>query len=428
MILKVRKSNTSGKIKIPGSKSHTIRGLFFASLAKGKSEIRNPLISDDAESAIETCKALGAKIQVLEDKYIVEGFNAEPSAPGDVINVGNSGTTLRFGTVTAALGEGYSVFTGDQQIRKRPLGSLLKAINNLGAQAISTRNNDMAPVIVKGKIKGGVTDLDSVTSQYLSALLINAPLFEKDTEINITRLNEIPYVDITLWWLDKLGIKYENNNYNSFYLKGGQRYNAINTIIPGDFSSATFFAVQAAISGGEFILDNLDINDPQGDKEVFSILEDMGASVKVQDQSITIKGNGLKGREIDMNAIPDALPAMAVAGCFADGETRLVNVPQARLKETDRIKVMCEELKKMGADIRELEEGLIVRRSNLKGCRLKGYGDHRIVMALSLAGLNAEGETTIDTAEAIKVTFPEYVQLMKNSGGDMSFVTEKCKK
>jgi 3-phosphoshikimate 1-carboxyvinyltransferase len=428
MILKVRKSNTSGKIKIPGSKSHTIRGLFFASLAKGKSEIRNPLISDDAESAIETCKALGAKIQVLEDKYIVEGFNAEPSAPGDVINVGNSGTTLRFGTVTAALGEGYSVFTGDQQIRKRPLGSLLKAINNLGAQAISTRNNDMAPVIVKGKIKGGVTDLDSVTSQYPSALLINAPLFEKDTEINITRLNEIPYVDITLWWLDKLGIKYENNNYNSFYLKGGQRYNAINTTIPGDFSSATFFAVQAAISGGEFILDNLDINDPQGDKEVFSILEDMGASVKVQDQSITIKGNGLKGREIDMNAIPDALPAMAVAGCFADGETRLVNVPQARLKETDRIKVMCEELKKMGADIRELEEGLIVRRSNLKGCRLKGYGDHRIVMALSLAGLNAEGETTIDTAEAIKVTFPEYVQLMKNSGGDMSFVTEKCKK
>ncbi len=155
----------------------------------------------------------------------------------------------------------------------------------------------MAPVIVKGKIKGGVTDLDSVTSQYLSALLINAPLFEKDTEINITRLNEIPYVDITLWWLDKLGIKYENNNYNSFYLKGGQRYNAINTTIPGDFSSATFFAVQAAISGGEFILDNLDINDPQGDKEVFSILGDMGASVKVQDRSITIKGNGLKGRK-----------------------------------------------------------------------------------------------------------------------------------
>ncbi|AUG58304.1 3-phosphoshikimate 1-carboxyvinyltransferase [Acetivibrio saccincola] len=424
MILKVRKSSTSGRVKIPGSKSHTIRGLFFASLAKGKSEIKNPLISGDAESAIETCKALGAKIQMLGDKYVIEGFNGEPSTPCDVINVGNSGTTLRFGTVTAALAEGYSVFTGDYQIRKRPLGALLKAVNNLGGQALSTRNNDMAPVIVKGKIKGGFTDLDSITSQYLSALLINAPLFEKDTEINITRLNEIPYVDITLWWLDKFGIKYENNNYKSFYIKGGQRYNAIDATIPGDFSSATFFAVQAAISGGEFTLENLDINDPQGDKEVFSILGDMGASVKVEDGSITIKGNGLKGREIDMNAIPDALPAMAVAACFAEGVTKLVNVPQARLKETDRIKVMCEELSKMGADIKELEDGLVIKRSNLKGCRLKGYDDHRIVMALSLAGLNAEGETTIDTAEAIKVTFPEYVELMKNSGADMDFVAE----
>lgn len=428
MILRVKKSNTSGRIKIPGSKSHTIRALFFASLAGGKSELKNPLISNDAESAIETCKALGAKIQMLENKYVIEGFNSNPSIPDNVIDVGNSGTTLRFGTVTAALGEGYTVFTGDYQIRKRPLGALLNAINNLGAQVFSTRSNEMAPVVVKGKIKGGMTELDSVTSQYLSALLINAPLFEKDTEVKIIRLNEIPYVDITLWWLDKLGIKYENNNYKTFYLKGGQTYNPMNITIPGDFSSATFFAVQAAISGGEFVLDNLDINDPQGDKAVFSILKDMGALVKVQHQSITIKGNGLKGREIDMNAIPDALPAMAVAGCFAKGETRLVNVPQARLKETDRIKVMCEQLAKMGADIKELEDGLVIKESKLKGCSVKGYDDHRIVMALSLAGLNAEGETVIDTAEAIKVTFPEYVELMSKSGANMDFDNEKCKK
>ncbi|MDQ2086098.1 3-phosphoshikimate 1-carboxyvinyltransferase [Herbivorax sp. ANBcel31] len=423
MILKVRKSNAGGKVKIPGSKSHTIRALFFASLAGGRSEIKNPLSSSDSASAVDVCTALGAKIQIFEDKYIIEGFDSKPFTPEDVINVGNSGTTLRFGTVAAALSEGYSVFTGDYQIRKRPLGPLLSAVNNLGAQAFSTRNNEMAPVVVKGKIKGGVTNLDSVTSQYLSALLINAPVFEKDTEIKITRLNEIPYVDITLWWLDKLGIKYENNNYRSFYLKGGQRYRPINITIPGDFSSATFFAVQAAISGGEFVLDNLDINDPQGDKEVFSILEDMGACVKVKGQSISMKGNGLKGREIDMNAIPDALPAMAVAGCFAEGETRLVNVPQARLKETDRIKVMCEQLTKMGADIKELEDGLVIKKSDLKGCRVNGYDDHRIVMALSLAGLNAVDETVIDTAEAIKVTFPEYVQLMNSSGADMEFVT-----
>jgi len=239
--------------------------------------------------------------------------------------------------MTAALGDGCSVFTGDRQIRQRPLGPLLCAINNLGAEAFSTRNNGRAPVVVKGKLKGGRTEIDSVTSQYLSSILINSPLIPLDTEVIVTRLNEVPYVDMTLWWLDKLGIKYENHDYKTFYIKGGQRYRPLNVTIPGDFSSATFFAVQAAISGEEFVLDNLDMTDPQGDKMVFSILEDMGAKVKVEGKSVRIKGCELVGREIDMNAIPDALPAMAVAGCFAKGETKLLNVPQARIKETDKM-------------------------------------------------------------------------------------------
>jgi 3-phosphoshikimate 1-carboxyvinyltransferase len=162
------------------------------------------------------------------------------------------------------------------------------------------------------------------------------------------------------------------------------------------------------------------MTDPQGDKMVFSILEDMGAKVKVEGKSIRIKGCELIGREIDMNAIPDALPAMAVAGCFAKGQTRLVNVPQARIKETDRIHVMCEQLRKMGADIRELEDGLVIGESKLKGCKLEGYGDHRIVMSLAIAGLNAEGETTIDTAEAVNVTFPNFVGFLSQSGADIS--------
>ncbi|HHV28739.1 3-phosphoshikimate 1-carboxyvinyltransferase [Acetivibrio mesophilus] len=420
MLLKVRKSKTNGNIRIPGSKSHTIRALFFASLSEGKSEILSPLISDDALSAVEVCRALGAKIEQRDDKYLVEGFGRNPVTPEDVINVGNSGTTLRFGVMTAALGDGCSVFTGDWQIRQRPLGPLLYAINNLGAQAYSTRNNGKVPVVVKGRLKGGSTELDSITSQYLSSILINSPLLPLDTEVIITRLNEIPYVDITLWWLEKYGINYENHGYKTFYIKGGQHYKPLNVTIPGDFSSATFFAVQAAISGEEFVLDNLDMTDPQGDKMVFSILEDMGAKVKVEGKSIRIKGCELIGREIDMNAIPDALPAMAVAGCFAKGQTRLVNVPQARIKETDRIHVMCEQLRKMGADIRELEDGLVIGESKLKGCKLEGYGDHRIVMSLAIAGLNAEGETTIDTAEAVNVTFPNFVGFLSQSGADIS--------
>jgi 3-phosphoshikimate 1-carboxyvinyltransferase len=417
MLLKVNKSRAFGTVSIPGSKSHTIRALFISSLADGQSEIRNPLISNDSLSAVEVCKAFGARIYETGNKFVVQGFNGVPKTPEDVVNVGNSGTTLPFGLVTASLGEDYTVFTGDCQIRMRPMGPLIEAMNRLGAQAFSTRCNGLAPVVIKGRAAGGQTNLDAVTSQYLSALLINTPLFEKDTEIYLTRLNEVPYVEITLWWLGKQGIIYENDGFNSFYIKGNQRYKPFDIAIPGDFSSATFFMVLAAISGGEIALRNLDMSDPQGDKLVLSILEDMGAKVSITDGVINIKGDKLIGREIDMNSIPDALPAMAVAGCFAEGETRLVNVAQARLKETDRIHVMFKELSKMGADIKELPDGLVIKQSKLKGCAVKGHGDHRVVMALAIAGLNSEGETVIDTAEAINVTFPNFVELIKSCGG-----------
>ena len=422
MILKVRKSETCGCVKIPGSKSHTIRALFIASLADGQSIITNPLISEDALSAVAVCRAFGAGIENHGDRFVVDGFNGMPSVPENIIDVGNSGTTLRFGLMTAGLIEGCTVFTGDYQIRRRPLGPLIDAMNTLGAKVFSTRDNMMAPVVVRGRLKGGRTELDAVTSQYLSSILVNAPMLDNDTEVVLTRLNEIPYVEMTMWWLDNQHIKYSNDSFKTIHIKGGQKYKAFNTVIPGDFSSATFFMVLAAISGGEFILKNLDITDPQGDKKVLDYLQGMGAVVKHAGDAISIKGGALKGIEIDMNATPDALPAMAVAGCFAQGETRLVNVPQARLKETDRIHVMCMELKKMGADIEELPDGLVIRNSRLKGCRVCGHDDHRIVMALAIAGLNTEGETVIETAEAMNVTFPEFPKLIENCGGYVELV------
>lgn len=421
MIIKVKKSDTGGSVRIPGSKSHTIRALFIASLAGGKSRILNPLVSNDALSAVEACRAFGAEIEMLEDRFIVNGCNGKPKIPEDIVNVGNSGTTLRFAVMTAGLIDGCSVFTGDYQIRRRPLAPLIQAMNNLGADVFSTRGNGMAPVVVKGRLKGGTTDLDAVTSQYLSSMLVNLPLLEKDTQIILTRLNEVPYVEMTLWWLDRQGIKYTNDAFKAFEIIGGQSYKAFDLPIPGDFSSATFFMVLSAVSGSEFKLQNLDMTDPQGDKQVLSYLEKMGAGYQIQkDNSIILKGGKLTGIEIDMNSTPDALPAMAVAGCFADGETRLVNVPQARLKETDRIHVMCTELAKMGADIEELPDGLIIRKSKLKGCRVCGHDDHRIVMALAIAGLNIDGVTEIDTAEAVNVTFPEFPELIRACGGKLT--------
>jgi 3-phosphoshikimate 1-carboxyvinyltransferase len=424
MLLKVRKSVASGCVNIPGSKSHTIRAVFLAGLAGGRSSIVNPLLSKDAFSAIKVCRSFGAGFENGMERFIVEGVNGIPSLPENIIDVGNSGTTLRFAMTTAGLIDGYTVFTGDYQIRRRPLGPLIRAMNELGGSVFSTRGNDMAPVVVKGRLKGGRAGLDAVTSQYLSSILINAPLLDNDTEIVISRLNEVPYVEMTMWWLDKQGIEYCNNDFKSIYIKGGQKYKAFNTAIPGDFSSATFFMVLAAVSGGEFILKNLDMTDPQGDKRVLDYLREMGAEVRFLDDGIAIKGRRLKGIEIDMNSTPDALPAMAVAGCFAEGETRLLNIPQARMKETDRIHVMRTELEKMGADVEELPDGLIVRNSRLKGCKVNGHDDHRVIMALAVAGLNIEGETEIDSAEAVNVTFPAFPHLIKECGGDIELVKE----
>ena len=419
MKFKVKKSTISGTVEIPGSKSHSIRSFFFASFADGRSVIRKPLLSNDTRSAITTCRQFGANInQDSEGNYIVDGFAGKPVIPDNVIDVGNSGTTLRIALSTAALLDGSAVFTGDEQIRNRPVAAVIDALNNLGAEAFTTKNNGKAPAVVKGRAKGGFTKLDGLSSQFLSSVLINAPMFENDTEIEMTRLNELPYVDITTWWLDKLGIEYRNENYKKFWVKGGQKFKPFDMTIPADFSSATFFAVLAAISGGTITMKNLDMTDPQGDKEVLFLLEKMGCTVKIEADSVTVTGGKLKGIDIDMNAIPDALPAMSVAACFAEGETRLHNVMQARYKETDRLACMCKELTAMGADIEELEDGLVIRGSKLKACNnLHGYADHRIVMALSVAGLCCEGETVVDTSEAAAVTFPNFQDLIKQCGG-----------
>ncbi len=425
MKIKVTQSNTKGNIKIPGSKSHTIRAVYIAGLAEGKSVINAPLLSDDTMSAVNVCRAFGADIKVVKDKIIISGFGGVPKTPDNVIDVGNSGTTLRIGLSTAALNDGYTVFTGDSQIRMRPLDSLITALNNLGAKVISTQNNGKAPIIIKGKAKGGHTELEAVTSQYLTSLLINAPLFQGDTEIIVTKLNEVPYVDLTLQWLDKQGIKYENDNYKKFKIKGNQSYRSFTSIIPGDFSSASFFLVLGALSEDEITLENLDMSDAQGDKRIVEILKKMGANVIINENSVKISGGKLHGIELDMNDIPDALPVMSVIGCFADGITKLFNVPQARLKETDRIKTMCLELSKMGADIEEIEDGLIIKKSTLQGCNVSGHSDHRIVMALAIAGLKTKGETIIDTVESVNITFPDFFDLIKSCNGNVSIIDDK---
>ena len=294
---------------------------------------------------------LGAKIDTSnDDVWVVDGNSGKISVPDKIIDVGNSGTTLRLASGSAALAPAGSAITltGDEQIQTRPIAPLLKSLTDLGAKCRSVKGNGKAPVEIGGGLVGGTTTIECFTSQYLSSLLLCTPLAAKDTTIDVTLLNEPDYVKMTCDWLDKQGIHYTNKNMRHFEIKGGQAYNAFDLPIPADFSSATFFMCAAAILNGDITLTGLDFNDSQPDKAVAEYLSAMGADVKISGSSVRIKGGELKGIEIDMNKTPDALPAMAVTAAFAHGETRLVNVPQARSKETDRIACMAKELKKIG--------------------------------------------------------------------------------
>jgi len=425
MKLIVKKSQLNGTVLIPGSKSHTIRAVAVASLAAGDSLIHNPLDSSDTQAAVACYRALGAEINTSDPGlWKVTGTSGTITPPPEIIDVGNSGTTLRIAMGSASLAQaGQTIsFTGDEQIQTRPVGPLMDALSQLGAKCTSLKNNGKVPVEITGKLTGGKTAIAATTSQYLSSLLLCAPLASKDTEIDVTLLNEPGYVQMTLDWLDKQQIQYDNQQFRKFKIKGSQSYKAFDATIPADFSSATFFLCAAAISAEQVTLLGLDFTDSQPDKAVVDYLKAMGADISIYENSVTVKAATLKGAELDMNKTPDALPALAVTAAFAKGSTKLLNVPQARNKETDRIKCMAEELKKMDIDVEELPDGLIIGPSKPKPAELHGWADHRIVMALSLAGMNLDAQCTIDTAEAISVTFPGYVELMKGLGADMEML------
>lgn len=423
MDLYVRKSRLEGFAAIPASKSHTIRAVAVASLAEGESRIRNPLVSSDTISAVKCYRGLGAEIDNRNSsEWVVKGVGGVVEYRQSEIDVGNSGTTLRIALSSAALERsgGSIVFTGDEQVCNRSIGPLVDALNKLGAECIYLRMDGKAPVDMTGQIKGGKVEIECETSQFLSSLLINLPVAENDSEIIVSLLNEPGYVQMTLDWLDKQGIEYQKEGLRKFTIKGGQEYTAFDEMVPADFSSATFFLVGAALFGGKVEILGLDMNDSQPDKLVIEYLERMGARIELKEKSVLVYGSKLKGIDIDMNATPDALPAMAVAAAYAEGTTQLYNVAQARKKETDRIRAMAEELEKIGVKVDEKEDGLLIQGGGkLYPAKLNGRKDHRIVMALSLACMGIEGDSVIETAEAVSVTFPNYVELMQSIGANM---------
>lgn len=410
----------SGHIAIPGSKSHTIRAVLLASLADGESVLHQPLSSSDTEAAVRVYSALGAHIERNKDAWRIRGIGGRITAPDQQLDVLNSGTTMRVALGTCALApEGLTRLTGDAQIQRRSCAPLVQALNDLGADVRSLGANGAAPFEVRGLLRGGKTSVECKTSQYLTSLLLCCPLAAGDSEIHVPLLYERPYVEMTLKWLQHMGVQLEHHGLTQFHIPGNQHFRPFDRAIPADFSTATFFLCAGALGDNQISCGGLDMDDPQSDKAVVGFLSKMGADIQHVDGTIHVRARQLHGCDLDLNDCPDALPMMAATACFAKGTTRLLNVPQARIKETDRIAVMCQELTKMGANIRELPDGLEIQQADLHAAEVDGHHDHRVVMSLAIAASQAPGTTKITTAEASSVTFPDFAQHYQHLGGEL---------
>ncbi len=417
MKLAIQKSEIKGTVSAPPSKSYTHRAIAIASLSK-KATIYNPLLSEDTKATIRASEAFGAGIESKKDSLIIKGFDGKPSVPDNIIDVANSGTTLRIMTAVASLVNGATVLTGDASIRTRPNTPLLNALNDLGAEAFSTRGNGMAPLVVRGKMRGGRVYIDgSISSQFISALLIACPFAQNRTAIMIKgELKSRPYVNITIDMLRDAGAKIEaDERVNSFTLPPEQEYNLKSYNVPGDFSSASYL-MAAGVLCGEVTIKNL-FPSEQGDSALIELLEKMGAQISWDKKKgeVRVSKGKLKGINVDVGTTPDLVPTLAVLGAAAEGTTIIENAEHVRYKETDRLHAMTVELKKMGVDITEEKDRLIIKGGNMKGAQVHGWDDHRIVMALAVAGMVA-GDTTIDSIESVSISYPGFFEDLKNIG------------
>jgi 3-phosphoshikimate 1-carboxyvinyltransferase len=412
-----------GTVTVPPSKSYTHRAIILASLAKGASTIRNPLLSEDTLASIDACRKIGAQVDIQKDRIEIKGVFGAPKAPTDPIDVKNSGTTLRVMTPVCSLCSEKVTLTGDDSIRKRPMQPLLDALEQLKVKTSS--NGGFAPVSVLGPLAGGRCRIvGDISSQFISGLLVACALAQDESSIDLlTPIKSQPYVDLTVDVLNKFSGQVEKGA-SAYRIPGRQIFHGINYEVEGDYSSAAFLMVAAAILGSDVTVTNISINSKQGDRRIIDILRAMGVNVQVLEESVTIRGAGeIDGIQIDLGDSPDLLPIIAVIGALANGKTLIKNVGHLRYKESDRLKAITTELNKMGAHVKEGKDFLEIKGvERLNGAHLSGWKDHRIVMALSIAALRAKGETVIDDAESIPVSFPGFDNVMRSLGADMDLI------
>lgn len=439
-----KKSSITGSFLVPGSKSQTIRAVFMALLSDGKTIIHNPLASSDGLSAFNAARTLGAQIEIVNGTdWVITGLGGKLKAPSKIIDTGNSGTTTSFVTGLCTLIDGFAVITGDEQICSRPVRPAIKAFSELGANCFITRpDSDCPPIVVGGKLHGGTCHLPGMNSQHVSAILVPGALIPKDEKIEIEVENpkETSYIQMTLEWMQKFGVKATASaDFKHYTVCGGQKYNAGEVTVSSDWSGVAFPLVAAVCTPSEITITGLNFSDPQADKQIIDILIKMGADIEKFVDSTTglgyVKVHGGKPLtndvSIDMNDIPDALPALCVAACFSKGKTEFTTLAHIRQKESDRVAVMNEELSKCGAKIKiENDKMTIFGGAPLNGSEIDSRADHRVAMAMTVCGMFAEGQMKINQAQCASVSFPGFYEMLKSHGADITldstFTGQKC--
>lgn len=426
--LEINKSFLEGNVKCPPSKSYTHRAIAIASLAEGKSTISNPLISRDTIATISGCKMLGIKIEKANENVNcieIVGRN-QFETPKDIINAENSGTTIRILTSMAALvKKGYTILTGDESLKTRPMKPLISALNQLGVQAFSSNEKNTPPVIVKGGgIKGGVVSIEGgISSQFISSLLISCIYGLTDVEIRVKgKQVSIPYINSTIETMKKFGVAIKHDKEYLNYFITNTRYQPTDFTIPGDFSSASLIIAAGVLCGGKISVKGLNFHYPQGDMEIIDIVRKMGGKITVNKEKgeVDVYGsNSLDGIECNLVDCPDLLPAVSIISLKSRKPVRIFGISHARFKETDRISIITKELRKMGVDISEKEDELLlnpVRR--LKNVEFDSHNDHRLFMAFTIASM-LTNKSTVRGAESIDVSYPAFIHEIKRLGANV---------
>jgi len=406
----VKKLNA--EVSIPGSKSYTQRALIIASVAWGKSFLRNHLISEDVTFLIEGLRSLGAGIVTTDEDIIISGTGGKIRNPGKEIYLGNNGTAMRFLTGLVSIGKGEFVLTGDGRLCERPVKPLLDALGTLSVNARSRNNNGRPPVIINANgIQGGKVIFTNIeSSQYLSSILICAPFAERNTEIRLRGSTvSLPYVNMTVEIMEKFGVEVIKDNPDHYIIKNNQRYAGQRHMVEGDVSNASYFFLASALCKGKVRVLNINPSTLQGDIGLLNIMERLGCSVIKGDNWVEVAGGEMKGGEyiFDMKNMPDVVPTLAVLAAMRPGRTIIKGAAHLRLKESNRIAALVNELTRTGVTAEERDDGLIINGGHPHAAEIETYNDHRIAMSFATLGLAVPG-IKIKDRDCVNKSFPGF--------------------